>query len=470
MAEPPAANGLEASYIDAGTEFSCDDLGVLSGSRWPGFEADSDGSPTGSLLLSEMSLPADDPDGPLLDAIARLHAEQVRAQRLEVALDVSRALGKLSNSGRPDSAATKIQAVAHGRRARVVARVARERARERAACLLQARVRLLHSRRTQLDAMACRLQRALRAYTAETLLRTTKTNLRRGLVRTRETAAIAAAEHATALRRKDEAIERLIEAQLDAHAARARHATTDGRGRGDTLPRPRRSDLEAWGGEGGVATIAVARAPTTPGLLPMALPPVLVSATPPAASALPMPDAAQQHSSSTTTAQQPVAIGVPPLAIPSAMVMPMASAVPVPVAMERDAVARLREAEDLIARLAAEKADLAEQLREALDANHTLAEEATALRLAKDAAEETASTLLAHKLSSEEGSEGGREHGQRGGRAAAAGGPSGGPSSWEACVAPSWATSWASPSASRSASACASTSASASASAGSHAR
>ena len=64
--------------------------------------------------------------------------------------------------------------------------------------------------------------------------------------------------------------------------------------------------------------------------------------------------------------------------------------------------AKLREAEWRIHGLLTEKAGLARQLHSQLEANRVLAEEATAFRLARDAAEERASELLAQRLNDEE--------------------------------------------------------------------
>jgi hypothetical protein len=64
--------------------------------------------------------------------------------------------------------------------------------------------------------------------------------------------------------------------------------------------------------------------------------------------------------------------------------------------------AKLREAELRIHGLLTEKAGLARQLHSQLEANRVLAEEATAFRLARDAAEERASELLAQRLNDEE--------------------------------------------------------------------
>lgn len=82
----------------------------------------------------------------------------------------------------------------------------------------------------------------------------------------------------------------------------------------------------------------------------------------------------------------------------------MAAAVPVPVcvSMERDAAARLRDAEALIRRLEAEKAELASQLHEQLEGSCQMAEEVAILRAAKQQAEDTASHLLARQLTEEE--------------------------------------------------------------------
>ena len=64
--------------------------------------------------------------------------------------------------------------------------------------------------------------------------------------------------------------------------------------------------------------------------------------------------------------------------------------------------AKLREAELRIHGLLTEKAELARQLHSQLEANRALAEEATAFRLARDAAEDRASELLAQRLNDEE--------------------------------------------------------------------
>ena len=109
---------LESSFVDLGGE-----------SQWPGYEAAYDDASSSAILgmSSELMVQPDDPEGPLLDALARLHAEQARAQRLENALDVSRALGGLSHSPKPTKAAVCVQSFLRGHRARGVAAAARAR-------------------------------------------------------------------------------------------------------------------------------------------------------------------------------------------------------------------------------------------------------------------------------------------------------------------------------------------------------
>lgn len=289
---------------------------------------------------------------------------------------MSRALGGLSHSGRPDEAAAVVQAAFRGRRVRVATAAARQARRERSAGLLQCRVRLLLARRARLDALACRLQHALRTYLNRTLPASTKSALRRDVLRSRQSVA----EQEAALAKKDEALERLIERQLSRFGYN-------------------RAAASAASASAPVAVAApVAAAPLA---APMAMPMAMPMAAP---VAIARPPLAGRASVGMPMAQSPVPIG-PPMASMSpmaTMAMPMASAVPVPVAMERDAAARLRDAEVLCTRLETEKDDLASQLNEALEHNHQLAEEATALRFAKDAAEECASQLLAQRLREED--------------------------------------------------------------------
>ena len=224
---------LEASFVDLGGE-----------SQWPGYEAAYDDASSSAILgmSSELMVQPDDPEGPLLDALARLHAEQARAQRLENALDVSRALGGLSHSPKPTKAAVCVQSFLRGHRARGVAAAARARNREHAACLLQGHIRLWLAHRAHLDAKARRLQRALRRYMQSTLPSKSISALLRNILRARAAASLVEAEHAAAcaalhvertvaLAKKDEAIERLIQllSEKPWHIGARDDATTPGK-------------------------------------------------------------------------------------------------------------------------------------------------------------------------------------------------------------------------------------------------
>ena len=285
--------GLECSYIDAE-------------SSWPGFEGDDfEITPTSSALASHLSLPTDDLEGPLLDALARLHREQVRNERLEAALDASRALSGLANSGRPDRAASALQAATRGLLVRRAVARANKLRQDRGACQLQRVCKVFIARRKHREDCARVIQTAFGRY-LQFLSKTTKTALRRELLHVNA----AKRELASVLQRKDAALERLIDRQVD--VLRERQAEND-----------------------------------------------------------PLPKA-----------------GV--------------STVPVPVSMSRDrsrdVAARLHEAKDLMHRLEIEKKDLARMLHEQLDINASLAEEASALQIAKEVAEDTASKLLAEQL------------------------------------------------------------------------
>ena len=430
------ASALEVSYIDAGAE--------VDAGGWPGFGTDAfEMTPTASSLLSQMSLPMDDPEGPLLDALARLQAERARSERLESALDVSRALGGLSHSGRPDAAAIRVQSILRGHCARLAATALRARHRELSACLLQSRARAMLGRRARLNAHAIRIQRRYHHYSVTVLHKQTKSSLRRQWLSTREAAQRAAAEHTAALAKKDEALERLIERQLQGLGG-ARHARAAALAATSEAAAAPSTDLA----EGATAapdelvatstatapansSIAVARVqqrqeamtpeqlavlprarpitashvPAAP-ISPLSPPMALLPQVPAAASiercggrcGLPSPPQSPRGlvPSATATAR------AVPMAMP--MAMPMAAAVPVPVcvSMERDAAARLRDAEALIRRLEAEKAELASQLHEQLEGSCQMAEVVAILRAAKQQAEDTASHLLARQLTEEE--------------------------------------------------------------------
>uniref|UniRef100_A0A7S3TWR4 Uncharacterized protein n=1 Tax=Emiliania huxleyi TaxID=2903 RepID=A0A7S3TWR4_EMIHU len=133
-------------------------------------------------LAAKPSPPEANPVEGSLVPLSVLQAEKARVQSLEAYLDVSRALGGLSNTGLADRVATSVQAAARGRQGRAVAARVKDLPKHRAADLLQARTRLLLFRRQNKDFAARYIQLALRRYLRRELPRTTKTQMRRMII------------------------------------------------------------------------------------------------------------------------------------------------------------------------------------------------------------------------------------------------------------------------------------------------
>lgn len=468
---------LEASFVDLGGE-----------SQWPGYEAVYDDASSSAILgmSSELMVQPDDPEGPLLDALARLHAEQARAQRLENALDVSRALGGLSHSPKPTKAAVCVQSFLRGHRARGVAAAARARNREHAACLLQAHIRLWLAHRAHLDAKARRLQRALRRYMQSTLPSKSISALLRNLMRARAAASLAEAEHAAAcaalhaehtaaLVKKDEAIERLIQLLSDKpwHIGARDIATSPGKGAAssahvvpppnpfrqgfhpgvecdrsgmipivgmrfhmlghnydlcqaeyDKLSAAEKGQYEAippavggfMGGADGAPSEVAARAAEKDAhpkakeekakeereqkkCLGERLFPLISQVQPARAGKITGMLLEMGNGELLHLLKSPEALKAKVMEAVSVLEMHAGGFAEAEAFVQ---AAKLREAELRIHGLLTEKAGLARQLHSQLEANRTLAEEATAFRLARDAAEERASELLAQRLNDEE--------------------------------------------------------------------
>jgi len=195
--------GMEESYIDAGAL------------AWPGFVADPEFedfeiTPSTSALISAMSEVEDrDPEGPYLDALARLTAER---DRLASQVELMRALCGLSNDGVPARAASLVQAALRRRQAR---KESPHRAGTAPA---------FASDDPRAGSATC-IQRHMRAYVDHRLPIATKSALRRDLCSVRKALAAQKASHTEALGKKEAALERLIEQQLDAlHVHREENA------------------------------------------------------------------------------------------------------------------------------------------------------------------------------------------------------------------------------------------------------
>lgn len=432
---------LDASYVDAGASYEDDDCVPPPSSLWPGFDDALDFEMTPSA--SSIALAEDcDPEGPLLDALSRLQEERKRNERLSASVEIARALGGLSHSGRPGEWATRVQASVRGFLVRV--RVAQRRAqtRDAAARRLQAQARRLQRALTARAAMATRLQRAVRRYLWLSLPLQTKSELRRRLLRLR-------AEHDAALAKKEAALERLIEKQVEKHMAARRDrrsapaldAPPKATAGGETAPSPVASPVAppasspiappsygllcagtgscGGGGDADDASDAAARQAMREELrslrmetealraqLSHAHRQLAAAASPPPPSPAPLsprpPSPHPPHRVPT-----PSGGSKPPASPPLPPAAPPPSAVPMPFAMERagahDAAASLAEAEELITRLVLEKSELAHELDDQRRRTNELAELASQHRIDKEAAEELASTLLARSMEAEDG-------------------------------------------------------------------
>jgi len=208
MSGDKRGEAMEESFIDAGG----------SASAWPGFVADPEFedfeiTPSTSALISAMSEAEDrDPEGPYLDALARLTAER---DRLASQVELMRALCGLSNNGVPARAASLVQTALRRRQAR-------KESPHRAGTAGTAQA--FASNDPQAGSATC-IQRHMRAYVHYRLPLATKSALRRDLCYVRTILAAQKASHTEALGKKEAALERLIEQQLDAlHAHREENA------------------------------------------------------------------------------------------------------------------------------------------------------------------------------------------------------------------------------------------------------
>ena len=171
-------------------------------------------TPTSSLLAAAMQHEATHDS--LLDALARLQEERARNERLARQVEVARALAALPNSGEPARAATVVASACRRSAARAAATALRRAAESRAACMIQARARLLSARRARLARAAALLQASLGAYVRSA---TRKSALRRALLRERAAHAATRAAHAAAIAKSERQMDAAIERQLDVLAS-----------------------------------------------------------------------------------------------------------------------------------------------------------------------------------------------------------------------------------------------------------
>lgn len=232
------ANMEESSYVDAADYLSSIDY-FSNTSVWPGFEIDGfEVTPSASLLASS----DDDREGPLLDALSRLQREQLRNERLLISVDVARALGGLSHSGKPDICAAQVQRSFRGHRARQLHRHA-------AARWIQAHARRLTARLIVHVQAVVQLQRAVRSFLSRMRM-LTKTQLLRSAMRLRT-------EHTAALMKKDAAIEQLIEAHIGARHERQVKCRTQDAVASTTPPCLLRPPVPSAGVAAGAAVVPV---------------------------------------------------------------------------------------------------------------------------------------------------------------------------------------------------------------------
>jgi hypothetical protein len=158
---------IQARQMNALTPDLADSFVVEESTGWPGGERvleEDEGfeqitsSLSSSLLLAAMQ--DDTHQDALLDALARLEEERQRSQRLMQQVDLARALAGLPMSDRPARAATTVAAAWRGRTARTQLSATRQRKYDHAVRICQMQIRQWRARRA-----ACLQRRVLAAGT-----------------------------------------------------------------------------------------------------------------------------------------------------------------------------------------------------------------------------------------------------------------------------------------------------------------
>ena len=376
-----------------------------------------------SILAS--SATALDMHDSLLDALSRLQEERARNERLQRQVDCARALAELPNTGKPLASATVISRAWRRRAARWDVRARESQART----LIQAAARAWCRRRAH---AAATLRRGFRTYLLSILPRQTKTRLRREVMRQRAEVDRARAQVAT----KDAALDRhaatvarwtQMRGQLRASEAewhmRARSAfvqrchTLLAVGRTPKAAGNERGAREVGGAPGAEAggslsgaeaeeeeeaawsalARMVARLHELEGLHADGRPTQPVLEVTQSERAPPIADRHCHHDGDSGSKTEAIcATASPPEGCAGSGAERSSESSPEPSA--KRLAAKVAELEELATRLAVERTDLAAQLAEQASAARRVEDKASQLVLAKEAAEELASRLLAENM------------------------------------------------------------------------
>ena len=298
-------------------------------------------TPSSSLLAAAINDQEAAQDN-LLDALSRLEEERSRSVLLQRQVEVARALASLPTSEVPARAATIVAAHWRARAVRIPA------------------ARAIADRRNREALAAAKLQTELRAYLTTTLPSTTKSALRREIVRMHG----ARATDVTSLARKERQIDSMVERQIETFNAH-KIANEASATREATLSQALHES------ERKVRELRIALETTMEG----------------AKEAVQQQQQAQQHS-----------VGE---AVAMAAQEDSAAA-----SSSSDDGSRITSLEALATGLAVDKADLAYALEEMKAEKRVLEERLSEVTLQKDEAEDRASALLAEKLQKESAADG----------------------------------------------------------------